>query len=85
MKLTAGVNALIGQIDERLGRVAERLGERRARVEQSRIKARRWIVIAAAGLVILCAWMAAGQLALCAHGWKRWRAPRAADSNAEVG
>jgi hypothetical protein len=73
MKLTAVADALIGQIDERLGRVAERLSERRAQVEQARIRTRRWIVMAAAGVAIVFAWMAAGQVALGAYGWRRWK------------
>jgi hypothetical protein len=73
MKLTAVADALIGQIDERLGRAAERLNERRARVEEARVRTRRWILIAVSGVGVVFAWMGAGQVALGAYGWRRWK------------
>jgi hypothetical protein len=73
MTLIAVADALIAQIEERLGRAAERLEERRARVEQARVRTRRWIVIATAGVAVVFSWMAAGQAALGAYGWRRWK------------
>jgi hypothetical protein len=73
-RLAGVVRAAVGQIDGRLGETAERLGERRARLERLRLRTRRWIVTGAIAALLLLAWMAAGQAALCAYGWKRRRA-----------
>src|SRR4051812_32463585 len=71
--LANGVSATLRQIETRLGESADRLSERQAGAEQLRVRVHRHIVLAVIGMAMLLAWMAAGQAALCACGWKRSR------------
>jgi CHASE3 domain sensor protein len=73
-RLADGVSAALRQIESRLGEAADRLSERQASAERLRVRVHRHIVLAVVGMVMVLAWMGAGQAALCAYGWKRWRA-----------
>ena len=55
------------------GEAADRLSERQASAERLRVRVHRHIVLAVVGMVMVLAWMAAGQAVLCAYGWKRSR------------
>ena len=72
-RLADGVSAALRQIETRLGEAADRLTDRQASTEKLRLRVHRHIVLAVVGMAVILAWMAAGQAALCAYGWKRSR------------
>ena len=75
-RLADGVTAALRQIEARLGEAADRLTERQASAERLRVRVHRHIVLGVVAGMLVLAWMAAGQAALCAYGWKRRHATK---------
>jgi hypothetical protein len=73
VRLVLRVVATFGELDPRLGESAEKVAD--AQIEARRFESRThsYIVSAAVGAGLLIAWMMAGQVSLCRHGWKGFR------------
>jgi hypothetical protein len=65
--------ATLGEVDARLGESATRLVETQTRGQQLKSKTHAYILAARVGLILLIAWMAAGQVCLCRSGRKAYR------------
>ena len=70
-QLALRVLATVGEIDSHLGQVADGLIERQARVQQLKRQTHVYIVAAQVCLLLLIAWMAAGQVSLWRYSWRR--------------
>jgi hypothetical protein len=66
----------LSQMDSRLEDSADRLVDLQTRAQQLKSKTHACIVAAEMCAVLLIAWMAAGQVSLCRHGWKDFRQRR---------
>jgi len=62
--------ATLGDIDVRLSKAVDRLAAAQSRSRQLTALSHRWIVTGQLGAMLLTAWMAAGQAALCVLGWR---------------
>jgi hypothetical protein len=71
VRLALRVIATLGSIDSRLQGFAGRLSQAQAKSQDLKTRTQRWIRIATIGMTLLIAWMAAGQVSLCLHGWRR--------------
>jgi hypothetical protein len=69
-QLALRVVATLGQIDTRMGQLEGRLSDLQSRGQQLKSKTHFYIVTAELCAVLLIAWMAAGQVCMCRHGWK---------------
>ena len=75
----ARVVATVGELDVRIGEIAERLGDAKTNARNVESRTHTYIVCAVILAILLIAWMAAGQVSLCRHGWKdRRQGPSAA-------
>lgn len=70
VQLARRLAATLGEMDVRLGQSAEQLAETQTKGRSLQATTRSYIVTAEVGAVLLIAWMAAGQVSLCRHGWK---------------
>jgi hypothetical protein len=68
-QLTLRIVATVGDIDTRLEDFAERVGETQTKGQHVKSKTHFYIVAAEVFAVLLIAWMAAGQVFMCRHGW----------------
>ena len=65
--------ATLSEIDSRLGESSDRLSETRNKGQQLKSRTHFYILAARVGLILLIAWMAAGQVSLCRSGWNAYR------------
>ena len=72
------VVATFGEIDTHLGQLLDRLSDTQTRGQHLKSKTHFSIVTAELCAVLLIAWMAAGQVCLCRHGWKNLSQSRTA-------
>jgi chromosome segregation ATPase len=70
VQLALRLVATLGEMDVRLGESAERLADTQTKGRSLQATTRSYIVTAEVGAFLLIAWMAAGQVSLCRHGWK---------------
>ena len=70
--------ATLGEIDSRLGQFADRLADTQTKGQHLKKKTHFYIVTAEICAVLLIAWMAAGQVSLCRHGWRNLLQSRSA-------
>jgi hypothetical protein len=63
----------LGEVDVRLGSAVERLSAAQTRSHALKSKTLRWIVAGQVAAILVFAWLAAGQAAICALGWRRYR------------
>jgi hypothetical protein len=70
LRLVARAIGTISEIDSRLGELASRLSEAQVSAAQPKARIRNYIVGATGVGLLLLAWVAAGQGALCWFGWK---------------
>lgn len=85
IQLAAGVVATLGEIDTRLEGLADWLAQKRVAMEQQRARMHTYIVIAVILVLLLFAWWAAGQVALCVYGWRCRCNARACDRLRRLG
>lgn len=78
-QLTGRAVVTLGEMDSRLGESADRLADLQTRGQQLKSKTHAYIVTAEICATLLVAWMAAGQISLCRHGWKNDHQSRSAD------
>jgi hypothetical protein len=76
IRVVARVTVTVVDIDSRLGEVANQLSELQARAGQLKDRTSNYIVRATVVGVLLCAWMATGQVTLCLYGWQTCRQKR---------
>jgi DNA repair ATPase RecN len=69
----------LGKMDSRLEESADRLADLQTRGQELKSKTHAYIVAAEVCVVLLIAWMAAGQVSLCRRGWKDGWQSRTAD------
>jgi hypothetical protein len=71
-QLALRIVATLGDIDTRLGNFAERLADTQTKGQNVKNKTHFYIVAAEISAVLFTAWMAAGQVFMCRHGWTNW-------------
>ena len=76
-QLSLRMVATLGEVDSRLGEFADRLSAAQTEGQRLESKTHFYIVTAHVCVVILIAWMAAGQVSLCRQGWKNLAQSRA--------
>jgi len=72
-ELALRIVATLGTLDERLDAFGDRLAEVQVELRELETRTLRWVLLGTLVLTLLAAWMAAGQAALCAVGWRAWR------------
>ncbi len=77
-QLAVRVVATLGEVDSRLGESADKVADAQTKAQQLKSKTRSYIVLVGICAVLLIAWMMAGQVSLCRHGWKDYRQWRSA-------
>ncbi len=72
-QLAVRVVATLSEVDSRLGKSAENVADVQTNAQQLGSKTHSYIVTMGICAVLLIAWMMAGQVSLCRHGWRRYR------------
>lgn len=65
--------ATFGVLDSRLEQFQRRVAETQVEARHRETKIKRWIFLASTSIVLLSAWLAAGQFCLCRQGWQGMR------------
>ncbi len=73
LKILARIIVTITDIGPRLDRLATRIADAQADAKVAKTRTSRYIFWAAIGCTVILAWIAAGQLALCVVGVRRFR------------